>query len=345
MTRLSQSDMEGLLAFLRACDAHPTMTELRSHLVPALRDLIPSDHGAYLLTDRHTGELAWYTDVEEVTPEQQALFRRWEHQHPTVAWYRANPGGPALQVSDFISSREWRALDLYADVMGPLGIDYQMSVTLVVTRRASVGLPLNRTDRAFSERDRLVLNLLRPHLLQLHRRVYARERARDAITALEREAERSGRAVVLLRPGDRQQLTSEQAWTWLRDYFPDPAAAPGRLPSALADWLRGARRRLDRTGELPEPDRVLNAVGTHGRLSVRYLPPTPVGDPETLLLEERRDALTAREADVLGCATRGLTHAQIAAELRISPRTVETHLGRVYKKLGVRGRGQLPAAA
>lgn len=44
---------------------------------------------------------------------------------------------------------------------------------------------------------------------------------------------------------------------------------------------------------------------------------------------------TARELDVLRAAARGLGNKQIAAELGLSPRTVQTHLTNLFAKLGV----------
>ncbi|HEU5356897.1 MAG TPA: LuxR C-terminal-related transcriptional regulator [Actinocrinis sp.] len=55
-------------------------------------------------------------------------------------------------------------------------------------------------------------------------------------------------------------------------------------------------------------------------------------------------ALTDREREIAGCAADGLSNRQIADRLRLSERTVENHLGRIYGKLGVSGRAQLGAA-
>ena len=48
------------------------------------------------------------------------------------------------------------------------------------------------------------------------------------------------------------------------------------------------------------------------------------------------DVLTARERDVLEGVARGLTNKEIAAELGISHRTVETHRESLMRKLGIR---------
>jgi DNA-binding NarL/FixJ family response regulator len=48
--------------------------------------------------------------------------------------------------------------------------------------------------------------------------------------------------------------------------------------------------------------------------------------------------LTAREVEVLRLVAEGLTDAQVAERLVLSPRTVSQHLRSVYNKLGVSSR-------
>ena len=50
------------------------------------------------------------------------------------------------------------------------------------------------------------------------------------------------------------------------------------------------------------------------------------------------DGLTAREVDVLRLVAQGLADAQIAEQLVISPRTVNSHLTSIYSKIQVSSR-------
>jgi len=53
------------------------------------------------------------------------------------------------------------------------------------------------------------------------------------------------------------------------------------------------------------------------------------------------DALTPRERDILGCIGRGMANKEIAVQLGVSVRTVETHRLNLKRKLGIEGRAGL----
>jgi DNA-binding CsgD family transcriptional regulator len=53
------------------------------------------------------------------------------------------------------------------------------------------------------------------------------------------------------------------------------------------------------------------------------------------------DTLTSQQREIAFLAGRGLTNAEIADRLFLSPRTVASHLYRSYPKLGISGRHQL----
>ncbi len=55
------------------------------------------------------------------------------------------------------------------------------------------------------------------------------------------------------------------------------------------------------------------------------------------------DGLTATEELVARLAASGRTNREVAASMHVSPKTVELHLGRAYRKLGIRSRAELGA--
>lgn len=65
------------------------------------------------------------------------------------------------------------------------------------------------------------------------------------------------------------------------------------------------------------------------------------GSPDTPVVDEDLDRLTQREREVLRLIARGFTYREIAGELFISIKTVETHVSAVLRKLQLSNRHEL----
>ncbi|MBP2705122.1 response regulator transcription factor [Microbispora sp. RL4-1S] len=80
----------------------------------------------------------------------------------------------------------------------------------------------------------------------------------------------------------------------------------------------------------------LLSPGITRRLISEYVSRPPEGVPVTAL-----GALTQREREVVALVARGLSNAEIARHMVISPLTAKTHVSRAMTKLGARDRAQL----
>jgi DNA-binding NarL/FixJ family response regulator len=105
------------------------------------------------------------------------------------------------------------------------------------------------------------------------------------------------------------------------------------LKDAPEEQLVSAIRVIATGGSLFAPSVTRRLIEEFARRSEAATPPPAV------------DALTAREVDVLRLVARGLTNAEIAAELVVSEHTVKTHVAHVLQKLDLRDRTQAVVVA
>ena len=123
-------------------------------------------------------------------------------------------------------------------------------------------------------------------------------------------------------------------------------------PLALARTRLCHGERLRRAGRRAEArDQLLAALDGFDGLAARGWSRRAEAELRAAGATQRPDApgsgieaLTAQELQVALAVSRDLSNRQVAGELYLSPRTVEFHLGHVYRKLGIRSRTGLAAA-
>jgi DNA-binding CsgD family transcriptional regulator len=288
-----------------------------------LLQLVEADASGWNEYDHDTGKFRIRTIPPLPLLADVAVLERWAQQHPLLHALTADPLSPPIAISDYLSTEEFHALELYRDFYGPHNVEHM--VAFGVSSERLVAIALIRGSHEFTAEERRFLDGIRRHVTVAYAAVVARTEAANRLRNLERGLTDTGHGVLLAdraRVVDSTQLAREIVLRWFG------GDGDGHLPAAL----RGASA-WPRTFERPD-----------GRLLVRRTPGSPAVFvfEETLLVPDaavvEQSRLTERELDVLAAAALGRTARRTAELLAISPRTVEKHLEHAYPKLGVHGR-------
>ena len=107
------------------------------------------------------------------------------------------------------------------------------------------------------------------------------------------------------------------------------------------EWLRRERRRLDARKELRLAHDLFSDFGMEAFAERARVELEATGEHARKRTFDTLGQLTPQEAQISRLVARGDTNREIAAQLFISPSTVEYHLAKVFRKLDVKSRTQL----
>lgn len=233
MERLGPGDYEAVLTFLRQLYAVERLEAFPRRAMEGLSRLIESDILIY--NEIYPGRIrADFVDepARVIADPQRATFERYAHQHPLITHYARTRERYPRKVSDYLTLSQFQNLALHSEFFRPLGLNYQMAVTIPSTPELVIGIALNRSRADFSERDRAVLEAIRPHLAQAHRNVTER-------SALEERAEATERALWSSPAGDLASLTR-------REHQVLVLVANGKTNPQIADCLSLSPRTVQK---------------------------------------------------------------------------------------------------
>ena len=180
-------------------------------------------------------------------------------------------------------------------------------------------------------------------------RVGRHEQAERELDHLEAKAAQTGRtwahAVAarcrgLLASGTEFDEHFEAALQWhARAPLPFDRA---RTELCYGERLRRARRRIDAREQLTRASATFHALGATiwAQRAERELAAAGYSR-QTPTAQSPWAELTAAETRVAGVILEGATYDEAASALFVSPRTIESHLRQIYRKLGVRSRSEL----
>lgn len=195
LTTASEADLCKLAAIVTAKREDLPPQGLPPSLLSDLMDQIGCD--AVLFQGRDSGrQTKWFSQdvpADDISEELARAFSTafWLHFWDSKFCSYPDRTGDlrsVLKISDFYSDREYRSSGMYADVCRPQGIRHKIALWLPEPPGPSrgpgrtVGLCFFRfSDPDFSERDRALLTLLRPHL---HQAYLDAERRRATVSPL-----------------------------------------------------------------------------------------------------------------------------------------------------------------
>ena len=145
----------------------PTGGDFPSRVISLVSSLVPAESCSY---NHLVGPVAvaWRIEPAESLdfPEADQLFQEHLPEHPLLQHYEMTGDLAARRVSDVASDRQFRALGLYREFYRPARVDHQLVVSIPAPHGGMISVALNRHGRDFSDQQREVIDLLRPHLSQ-----------------------------------------------------------------------------------------------------------------------------------------------------------------------------------
>jgi DNA-binding CsgD family transcriptional regulator len=262
------------------------------------------------------------------------LFKDYLSEHPSVEEIYQKRLKSAVKVSDFVSLTQWRQTQIYNEFFRLRKQDYQLTF-ISAEQLPKLAVGLNRATRDFSEEERCLLNLLRPHLVQAYRES-------RLFSYLDEAAGISSDGFIVVDRAWRIRYVNARGLKQLKDYFGEQPG--GALPARVSSWLQ-EKVRPRSTGQLPVPD--LTVGSDHRSLTVQTVASSDGTEYRLLLRETVRQldarplqslGLTTREAEVLLWLSQGKSNSEIAIILTTKVRTIAKHLERVFAKLMVENR-------
>jgi DNA-binding NarL/FixJ family response regulator len=149
----------------------------------------------------------------------------------------------------------------------------------------------------------------------------------------------AARASALLASGEQAEQRFQEA-LWLHagtDHLLDHA----RTELLYGGFLRRERRRAEARPHLRAALETFERLGTSAWAAVARDELRAAGAPARRPGRSALERLTPQELQVARGIREGLTNREVAAQLFVSPRTVDHHLRKVFRKLGVSSRADL----
>jgi DNA-binding CsgD family transcriptional regulator len=357
MENLSNIDNQKLHQSIEKLYTFHELNTFGLNIISLVHQLVPSDVPLFHITDVQTGEIedTMLSGYESLTPELANIKRSYLSEHPITQNMPQALSG-ACKISDFASPQELHSLEgIYQKFLRPLATEDQMMLflpshnsgdwqQLSISNTVLIGVCLNRSERSFTERDRLILNLLRPHLAQAYNNAQKYQQ-------LQQKAPQTSVNMIVLDTEGRVNSITPQATQWLEIYF--PKFNYWEIPDELWSWIKHQVQKFcDPTYQVQACQPF--CINQANQQLVIHLINQKDQDRYTLLLEEKTTSLldslailglSQRETEILAWIIQGKDNKMIAIELGIGTSTVRKHLESIYRQWHINSRTEAIAQA
>jgi hypothetical protein len=171
MHRLSRRDLGAALDCLRMTYATLDLEAFPRQAVAGLLEVVPAPFGSYNEIERGATRIRYVVEPgDALVPHLEMVAGQYRHEQPVLAHYLRTGDGSPHKLSDFLTPEQLHSLPIYNENYRRTGVEYQMTFMVKSLQRQSpptiaIALDRGRGDADFTERDRHVLTLLRPHLM------------------------------------------------------------------------------------------------------------------------------------------------------------------------------------
>jgi DNA-binding CsgD family transcriptional regulator len=221
----------------------PPPTEFGKRGVRWLARLVASEITTLSICDLATGRRRVVSDPPHAFHRDAlAAFDRHFFEHPLVRFHTSTPRGGVHRISDSLDRQAFRSTALYGEYYRKVGLDHALALPLHVDHHLLVSFVFNRAGRDFSDRERELLELVRPHLTTIYLQSHALAVAQRTLAKGIAGASGAGNpnALGALTPREREVLS----WVAAGKTNAQIAQILGTMPRTIAKHLERVYDKL-----------------------------------------------------------------------------------------------------
>lgn len=343
MQLLTSSDFSNILKLIEQLYVPQPLETFPTAVLSLLATVVPCDRSAHAALDLKQCKVS-LVGLPLAAHDSAQRSPLPLHEQPSETPPLWSVPSRVQTLSDFLMAAQshcWEGLE--QQLLRLLGLEEQWGFGLLLPSPQPLGFVLFRARRDFSKRERGLLEVLHPHLLQAYTNAQALTQRQAEMAQLKQSLEST--SLIILTSAGQVQVMTRRAEALVLKYFQPLGESEYHLPDTLQRWVN---YQLSPTAGLASSRSPLRVEHAGQALTIWLFCDHPGENSWLLLLEERPTSFSAdlfeglglshREAEVLFWLVQNHCPQEIATRLSCRCGTVKKHLEHIYKKLGVQTR-------